>query len=165
MVNVSAKDRGTGKEQRITITASSGLSKDEVDRMMKDAEAHAEEDRKRREEIEARNRADQAVYAGEKMLQDMGAKLSAEDKSGIEEAIASVKSAMAAGDTDAMTSAMERLTQVQHKAAEAVYKQSGTGGAEGPSDAEAPGGPQSAPDAGSSEGDVIDAEVVDDQKK
>ena len=165
MVNVSAKDRGTGKEQRITITASSGLSKDEVDRMMKDAEAHAEEDRKRREEIEARNRADQAVYAGEKMLQDMGAKLSAEDKSGIEEAIASVKSAMAAGDTDAMTSAMERLTQVQHKAAEAVYKQSGTGGAEGPSGAEAPGGPQSAPDAGSSEGDVIDAEVVDDQKK
>jgi molecular chaperone DnaK len=88
MVNVSAKDRGTGKEQRITITASSGLSKDEVDRMMKDAEAHAEEDRKRREEIEARNRADQAVYAGEKMLQDMGPKLSAEDKSGIEEAIA-----------------------------------------------------------------------------
>jgi molecular chaperone DnaK len=165
MVNVSAKDRGTGKEQRITITASSGLSKDEVDRMMKDAEAHAEEDRKRREEIEARNRADQAVYAGEKMLQDMGAKLSPEDKSGIEEAIASVKSAMAAGDTDAMTSAMERLTQVQHKAAEAVYKQSGTGSAEGPAGAEAPGGPQSAPDAGGSEGDVIDAEVVDDQKK
>jgi molecular chaperone DnaK len=165
MVNVSAKDRGTGKEQRITITASSGLSKDEVDRMMKDAETHAEEDRKRREEIEARNRADQAIYAGEKMLQDMGAKLSAEDKSGIEDAIASVKSAMAAGDTGAMTSAMERLTQVQHKAAEAVYKQSGTGGPEGPAGADAPGGPQSAPDAGSSEGDVIDAEVVDDQKK
>jgi hypothetical protein len=72
---------------------------------------------------------------------------------------------MAAGDTGAMTSAMERLTQVQHKAAEAVYKQSGTGGPEGPAGADAPGGPQSAPDAGSSEGDVIDAEVVDDQKK
>ena len=75
IVNVSAKDRGTGKEQKITITASSGLSKDEVDRMMKDAEAHAEEDRKRREEVEARNRADQAVYAAEKMLQDAGDKL------------------------------------------------------------------------------------------
>ena len=75
MVNVSAKDLGTGKEQKITITASSGLSKDEVERMMKDAESHAEEDKKRREEIETRNRADQAVYAAEKMIQDMGDKL------------------------------------------------------------------------------------------
>src|SRR5688572_14124470 len=94
IVNVSAKDTATAKEQKITITASSGLSKDEVDRMMRDAEAHAEEDRKRREEIEARNRADQAVYAGEKMLQEMGAKLAADDKSGMEAAIAEVKSAM-----------------------------------------------------------------------
>ena len=75
MVNVSAKDQGTGKEQKITITASSGLSKDEVDRMMKDAESHAEEDKKRREEIETRNRADQAVYGAEKMVQEMGDKL------------------------------------------------------------------------------------------
>ena len=82
IVNVSAKDLGTGKEQKITITASSGLSKDEVERMMKDAESHAEEDKKRREEIETRNRADQAVYAAEKMLQDMGDKLSASDKAG-----------------------------------------------------------------------------------
>ncbi len=77
IVNVSAKDLGTGKEQKITITASSGLSKDEVDRMMKEAESHADEDRKRREEIETRNRADQAVYAAERMLKDMGDKLSA----------------------------------------------------------------------------------------
>ncbi len=80
IVNVSAKDLGTGKEQKITITASSGLSKDEVDRMMRDAESHAEEDRKRREEIETRNQADQAVYAAEKMLQDNGDKLAPTDK-------------------------------------------------------------------------------------
>ncbi|HUF24824.1 MAG TPA: molecular chaperone DnaK, partial [Vicinamibacterales bacterium] len=94
IVNVSAKDLGTGKEQKITITASSGLSKDEVDRMMKDADAHAEEDRKRREEIETRNRADQAVYAAEKMLQDMGGKLASSDKAAVETAIESLKSAM-----------------------------------------------------------------------
>ena len=82
IVNVSAKDLGTGKEQKITITASSGLSKDEVERMMKDAESHAEEDKKRREEIETRNRADQAVYAAEKMLQDMGDKLPADRTGG-----------------------------------------------------------------------------------
>ena len=80
MVNVSAKDQGTGKEQKISITASSGLSKDEVDRMMKDAESHADEDRKRREEIETRNRADQAVYAAERMVKDTGDKLGAADK-------------------------------------------------------------------------------------
>ncbi|NOT24656.1 MAG: molecular chaperone DnaK [Acidobacteria bacterium] len=163
MVNVSAKDKGTGKEQRITITASSGLSKEEVDRMMKDAESHAEEDRKRREEIEARNRADQAIYAGEKMLQDMGPKMSAEDKSSIEGAIEAVKSAMAANDTAGMTSAMERLTQAQHKVAEAVYKQTGP---TGPEDSAGPGGPGSSEGgAGAPDGDVIDAEVVDDQKK
>ena len=163
MVNVSAKDKGTGKEQRITITASSGLSKEEVDRMMKDAESHADEDRKRREEIEARNRADQAIYAGEKMLQDMGSKMSADDKSSIEGAIEAVKSAMAANDAAGMTSAMERLTQAQHKVAEAVYKQSGPSGPEG---TEGPGAPGATGDGdGAAEGDVIDAEVVDDQKK
>src|SRR5207253_2688842 len=87
IVNVSAKDLGTGKEQKITITASSGLAKDEVDRMMKEAESHAEEDRKRREEIETRNKADQAVYGAERMLKDMGEKISASDKSAIESAM------------------------------------------------------------------------------
>ncbi|MGH7341504.1 MAG: molecular chaperone DnaK, partial [Candidatus Rokuibacteriota bacterium] len=91
IVNVSAKDMGTGKEQKITITASSGLSKDEVERMMKDADAHVEEDKKRREEIETRNRADQAVYGAEKMLQDMGGKLAASDRSAVESAIQSLK--------------------------------------------------------------------------
>src|SRR5689334_11152705 len=110
IVNVSAKDHGTGKEQKITITASSGLSKDEVDRMMKDAESHAEEDRQRREDIEARNKADQAVYGAEKMLQEMGDKLAGSDKSAVESAIESLKTAINNNDTAAMNKAMEALT-------------------------------------------------------
>ena len=163
IVNVSAKDKGTGKEQKITITASSGLSKDEVDRMMKEAESHAEEDRKRREEIETRNRADQAVYAAEKMIQDMGDKLGPSDKAEVQTAVDALKSAVSSNDTAAMNRAMEQLTQAQHKAAEALYKQAGS---------PAPGAPgQGGPDAGaaagggSAPGDVIDAEVVEDEKK
>jgi molecular chaperone DnaK len=165
IVNVSAKDQGTGKEQKITITASSGLSKDEVDRMMKDAEAHAEEDKKRREEIETRNRADQAMYAAEKFVQESGDKLGAE-KSAVESAIAALKSALEANDTEAMNRAMEQLTQAQHKAAETLYKQAGPApggagpGAGGPSGA--PGGSAGAPGGA---GDVIDAEVVEDEKR
>ena len=128
IVNVSAKDMGTGKEQKITITASSGLSKDEVARMMKDAESHAEEDRKRKEEIETRNRADQTVYAAEKMLQEMGSKLDQADSSAVASAIESLKQAIAANDTAAMNRAMEQLTQAQHKAAETLYKQVGRQG-------------------------------------
>ena len=168
MVNVSAKDLGTGKEQKITITASSGLSKDEVNRMMKDAESHAEEDRKRREEIETRNRADQAVYGAEKMIQDMGDKVAASDKAAVESAIESLKSAMSANDTAGMTRAMEHLTQVQHKAAEALYKQAGAGGGApggGPSGPGPSGEPAGSPGGGGASGDVIDAEVVEEDKK
>jgi molecular chaperone DnaK len=168
IVNVSAKDMGTGKEQKITITASSGLSKDEVDKMMKDAEAHAEEDRKRKEEIEARNKADQAVYAAEKMLQDMGSKLAAPDKAAVEAGIEALKSALASNDTAAMTRAMEQLTQAQHKAAEALYKQGSAGsqGSEGTgSEGTGSEGSGSSAGAGSAPGDVIDAEVVDEEKK
>jgi molecular chaperone DnaK len=161
MVNVSAKDQGTGKEQKISITASSGLSKDEVDRMMKDAESHAEEDKKRREEIETRNRADQAVYAAERMVKDMGEKLSASDKSTIESAIASLKSAIESNDVAAMTSGMEALTQAQHKVAEALYKQAGASGA--PSGE--PAGSEGAPPPPPGGDDVIDAEVVEDERK
>ncbi|MDA1184297.1 MAG: molecular chaperone DnaK [Acidobacteria bacterium] len=157
IVNVSAKDMGTGKEQKITITASSGLSKDEVDQMMKDASAHADEDKKRREEIETRNQADQTVYAAEKLLQDMGAKLTADDKSAVESAVEAVKAAIAANNTADMTSAMEKLTQAQHKAAEAIYKQPDASGAEGAA--------ASAEGSADAQGDVIDAEVVDEEKK
>jgi molecular chaperone DnaK len=168
MVNVSAKDLGTGKEQKITITASSGLSKDEVERMMKDAESHAEEDKKRREEIETRNRADQAVYAAEKMIQDMGDKLPSSDKAAVESAVEALKSAISGGDAAAMTRAMEQLTQAQHKAAEELYKNTGATGApgaegQGPTDAGPQGSAGAGPSGAPESGDVIDAEVVDDK--
>jgi molecular chaperone DnaK len=165
IVNVSAKDLGTGKEQKITITSSSGLNKDEVDRMMKEAEAHAEEDRKRREEIETRNRADQAVYGAERLLKDTGDKLGAADKAAIEAAMEAVKKASEGTDTAALDKALDQLTAAQHKAAEALYKQQAPG-------ASAPGaGPAGADAAGSAaggqqkSGDVIDAEVVDEGKQ
>jgi molecular chaperone DnaK len=163
IVNASATDKATGKEQKITITASSGLSKDEVERMMKDAESHSEEDRKRREEIETRNRADQAVYGAEKTMRDMGDKLGASDKAALESAITELKNAVSSNDTAAMNRAMEQLTQAQHKAAEALYKQAGPAASAGgpePAGADAGAGPGRAP-----EGDVIDAEVVEDEKK
>ncbi len=169
MVNVSAKDHGTGKEQKITITASSGLSKDEVERMMKDAESHSEEDKKRREDIETRNRADQSVYAAEKMVQESGDKLPAADKAAVESAIEAVKGALASNDAAAMTRAMEQLTQAQHKAAEALYKTPGAGGPGGPgepgagADGAPGGGASGAAAPGGAQGDVIDAEVVDDK--
>ncbi|HTM32892.1 MAG TPA: molecular chaperone DnaK [Vicinamibacterales bacterium] len=165
IVNVSAKDLGTQKEQKITITASSGLSKDEVDRMMKEAESHAEDDKKRREEIETRNRADQAIYGAERMLKDAGDKLAASDKAEIETAMADLRKAIDAGDTAAMTSGMEKLTAAQHKAAEALYRtQSAPGGTPG-GEAGTPGA-ESNPsgDGGVKDADVIDAEVVDDKK-
>ncbi len=169
MVNVSAKDLGTGKEQKITITASSGLSKEEVERMMREAESHSEEDRKRREEIETRNHADHAVYAAEKMLHDTGDKLAAGDKAAVEGAIAELKKAIESNDAAGMTRAMEGLTEAQHKAAEALYRQQGAGAPEGAGGAGAsagPGGP-GAPGATGTPGggDVIDAEVVEDDKK
>src|ERR671937_398203 len=102
IVNVQAKDLGTGKEQKITITASSGLSKDEVSRMMREAESHAEDDKKRREEIETRNRADQAIYGAERMVKDTGDKLGAADRQAIETAIDAVKKASETSDASAI---------------------------------------------------------------
>jgi len=164
IVNVSAKDLGTGKEQKITITSSSGLNKDEVDRMMKEAESHADEDKKRREEIETRNRADQAVYGAERLIKDTGEKLSAADRQAIESAMEAVKKANEGTDPAAVERALEQLTQAQHKAAESLYRQQAPGGGPG-----APGGegPSAGAAQGSSDqksGDVIDAEVVDEGK-
>ena len=160
IVNVSAKDRGTGKEQKITITASSGLSKDEVDRMMREAESHAEDDKRKREEIESRNRADQAVYGAERMLQDAGDKLSAAEKQPVQDAIDVLKKALEQNDAAAMEAGMQQLTAAQHKAAEALYRQTQSAGAPGGAETSDPGGQASGPS-----GDVIDAEVVDDEKK
>src|SRR6186997_108678 len=116
IVNVQAKDLGTGKEQKITITASSGLNKDEVERMMKEAESHAGEDRKRKEEIETRNHADQAVYGAERFIKDSGDKLSAADRQAIESAAEALKKALESNDAAAISKGMEALTQAQHKA-------------------------------------------------
>ena len=168
IVNVSAKDLGTTKEQKITITSSSGLNKDEVNRMMKEAESHAEEDKKRREEIEARNRADQAVYAAERFAKDNGDKLTAGDRQAIEAATASLKKALEANDAAAIARAMEELTQAQHKAAATLYQQASAAGARsgaaessGPGDGAAKGPSGSEP----ASGEVIDAEVVDEGKQ
>ena len=164
IVNVSAKDRGTGKEQRITITSSSGLNQEEVEKMMKEAELHAEDDKKRCEEIETRNKADQALYVGEKMLQDSGDKISQAARTAVESAVADLKQALEGGETDAITQAMERLNTAQHNAAEALYQAAQA--AETASGAGADASSDSSTSAGaSSDGDVIDAEVVEDEKK
>ena len=167
IVNVSAKDLGTGKEQKITITASSGLNKDEVDRMMREAESHAEEDTKRKEEVEIRNRADQAVYAAERMLKESGDKLSAEVKQPIEESMEAVKKANEGNDAAAIDAALEQLNTVQHKAAEELYKQSEAAGTPPPdADPSTPPGGEVPGEPTSSDGeDVIDAEVVEDDGK
>jgi molecular chaperone DnaK len=164
IVNVSAKDLGTGKEQKITITASSGLSKDEVDRMMKEAESHAEDDKKRRDEIEARNRADQAVYGAERFIKDTGDKLSAADRQAIESAAESLKKALESNDPAAIDRAMEGLTQAQHKAAASLYQQTASGGGAGQGEG-GQGATGGGARAGDAKGDVIDAEVVDEGKQ
>jgi molecular chaperone DnaK len=169
IVNVQAKDLGTGKEQKITITASSGLSKDEVQRMTKDAESHAEEDKKRRDEIELRNRADQAVYGAERMLKDTGDKLAPAEKSAIESAMENVKKAMEGTDSSGIERALEQLTSAQHKAAESLYRQQAPGGGPSAGTGQGPGGAGAtaggAGSSGQASGDVIDAEVVDEGKQ
>jgi molecular chaperone DnaK len=168
IVKVQAKDLGTGKEQQITITSSSGLAKDEVDRMTKEAESHAEDDKKRREEVELRNRADQAVYGAERMIKDAGEKLGSSDKSAIEAAMEAVRKASETNDTSTIQKTLDHLTNVQHKAAEALYRQqaAGGGGAAGGSSGQtgqAAGSQDS--QGGQKTGDVIDAEVVDEGKQ
>jgi molecular chaperone DnaK len=169
IVNVQAKDLGTGKEQKITITASSGLNKDEVERMMKEAESHADEDKKRREEIETRNRADQAVYGAERLIKDTGDKLGSADKAAIESAIEAVKKAVEGTDAAAIQRALDQLTSAQHKAAESLYRQQAPGGggpgAAGGGDTSGTGGAAGgSTGSGRPAGDVIDAEVVDEGK-
>jgi len=118
---VSAKDLGTGKEQSIKITASSGLSEEEIDKLVKDAEAHEEEDKKKKELIELRNQADSLIYGTEKNLKEMGEQIDADQKSRIEDSIAKLKTAMEGDDVDAIKTAQEEATQASHKLAEAMY--------------------------------------------
>jgi molecular chaperone DnaK len=130
IVNVSAKDQATGKEQSIRITASSGLSQEEIDRLVRDAESHAEEDKRKREGIEARNQADSLVYQTEKTLQEHGANLDSATRSEVESAVADLKKAMEGDDVEAIKAKTEALTQASHKLAQAMYGQA-AGGQEG----------------------------------
>ncbi|MDR3403137.1 MAG: Hsp70 family protein, partial [Chthoniobacter sp.] len=165
ILHVGAKDLGTGKEQKITITASSGLSKDEVEKMRRDAESHADEDRSKKEEVETRNEADNAVYRTEKMLKDNGEKISAADKSKIEGAVSAVKDALKGSDTAAIKSASEKLNETWQAVSAELYK---AGAAQAQAAKEQAGGqPQGeAPKSGDKKKDdtVIDAEVVDEKK-
>jgi molecular chaperone DnaK len=174
ILHVGAKDLGTGKEQKITITASSGLSKDEIEKMRRDAESHAEEDKKQREEVETRNEADNAVYRSEKMLKDNAANISGDDKGKIESAMNAVKEALKGSDSAAIKSAADKLNEAWQAVSAELYKaaaakaqaEKGGGGAAGAGAGPGPGDqPQgeAKPDDKKDEG-VIDAEVVDEKK-
>ncbi len=165
ILHVSAKDLGTGKEQKITITASSGLSKEEIDQMQREAEEHAAEDKQHREEIEVRNEADSAVYRSEKMLRDNADKIPAADKSRIESAVEAVKSALKGSDTAAIRSASEQLNQAWQAVSSELYRaasEKARAGNSKPAD-ESPKAEQ--PKGGADNGPIIDAEVVDDSEK
>jgi molecular chaperone DnaK len=129
ILNVTARDKATGREQKITITASSGLSKDEVERMVREAEQHAQEDRRRKEEIETRNRADSLVYQAERTLREMGERISASTRSEVEDKIKAVRAALAGSDVFQIRSASEDLERTMQRIGEEVYRQSGTEGA------------------------------------
>jgi molecular chaperone DnaK len=165
ILHVGAKDLGTGKEQKITITASSGLSKDEVEKMRKDAEAHADEDKAKREEVETRNEADGAVYRSEKMLKDTADKISGDDKAKIEKAVADVKEALKGSDTAAIKTAAEKLNEVWQAVSTELYKTaSAKAQAEKGQAQPQPEGGEPKPDDKKKDEGVIDAEVVDEKK-
>jgi molecular chaperone DnaK len=169
ILNVSAKDLATNKEQKITITASTGLSKEEAEKMRNEAESHADDDRRKLAEVEARNTLDSRVYQMEKLIRENREKLQEGDVKPVEEAIEKAKSALAGGNLEAMQSATKELESVSHKVAEVLYRTSAAAGAGA---AGGPGTPGGAPGAGGApsegpagpkrgEGEVIDAEYVD----
>ncbi|BDC51552.1 chaperone protein DnaK [Bryobacterales bacterium F-183] len=162
ILNVTAKDRATNNEQKITITSSSGLSKEEVDKMAKDAEMHSAEDKRKRDEIESRNKADAMLYNIEKMLKDHGDKVSADERKKVEDAIEDTKKAISGGSVEEINKAVDNLTQASHKLAEAMYK-----AAEPPTgDAGGAGAPPPPTGDDAKKDDVVDAEFVDvDDKK
>ena len=166
IVNVSAKDQATGKEQSIQITASSGLSKEEIDQLVKDAEMHAEEDKQKRELVEARNSADALIYSTEKSIKDLGDKVDSDTKTKVEESIAALRKAMEGEDTAEITRLSEELTQASHKLAEAMYQQASQNEQQAGAGAES--SEQAAGGAGAADEDVVDAdfeEVKDEDKK
>jgi molecular chaperone DnaK len=159
ILNVSAKDLGTGKEQKITITSSSGLTKDDIDRMVKDAQAHADEDRRRRDEIEVKNHLDSLIYSTERTLNENRAKIADEDAKSLEQEIASARSALESADAARMKEALGSLEKASHRLAESMYRQTAGGGASPGGEGPRPGAPESG--AAGGEDQVIDAEYVD----
>ena len=159
IVNVSAKDLGTGREQHITVTSSSNLSKEEIDKAIREAEQYAAEDAKRKEEVDVKNEADQMVYQAEKTISELGDKLDSADKAKLDEALNKVKAVKDGGDTAAIKQATEELTQAFFAVSEKIYSQNpqGAPGAQGPDAGGAAPGGQDYYDA--------DYEVVDDDKK
>ena len=165
IVQVSAKDKGTGKEQQIRIESSSGLSESEIDRMVKEAEANAEADKKEREKIDARNEADSMIYATEKSLKDLGDKVDAAEKQKIDDAIAALKQALSGDDVEAIKAKTKELQEASYKIAEELYKQQAAAGGNpdmGGVNPEADAGASAGPNKGSA--DDVDYEVVDDDK-
>ena len=154
IVNVSAKDRATNKEAKISITGQSTLGKDDIERMVKDAEAHAEEDKRRREEAEVRNNADSLVYQTEKVLRDQGDSVSADDKAAVEGPLADLKAAISGNDTGAIKEATEKLMSASQNFSQKLYEAAAR-------DANAAG--TSASGAGSGDDDIVDAEIVDEK--
>jgi molecular chaperone DnaK len=159
ILHVNAKDKATSKEQKIRITASSGLSDQEIDRMVKEAREHESEDRRKKELIETRNTAEAAVYQTEKLLREHREKLDPKDVSNVELAMEDVRTQLKGEDAAAMKAAVERLQTAQHKIAEVMYAQGAGGGEAGPQ-APAGGAPGAEPKGGKSD-DVIDAEFED----
>ncbi len=164
ILNVSAKDNATNKEQKITITASSGLSKEEAERMKKEADAHADEDKSRLSEVEARNRLDSLVYQTDKIIKENREKLAEADVKAGEEALEEARRALTEGGLDRLNAAAETLTKASHRIAESMYKAQQSANAAGAGAAGAPGSQGEAPGGGKSspgQGDVVDAEFVD----
>lgn len=180
ILNVSAKDMGTGKEQKIKIESSSGLNEQDIEKMVKDAEAHAEEDKKERERVDVKNQADQLIAQTEKTLKEMGDKISDDEKTKINSALDDLKEKAKGDSIDEIKKSMEQLTQASHKMAEELYKQQqqqagaaggadsasqGSGGAAG-AQAQGQTGSESSDDSGGSDDGPVDAdyEEVDDDK-
>ncbi len=158
IVNVSAKDLATNKEQSIQITASSGLSEEEINDAIKDAELHAEEDKKKKDLVEARNTADTMIYTTEKSIKDLGDKVDADTKTKVEEAVTALRKAMEGEDVDEIKRLSEELTQASHKLAEAMYQQASQEGAQQAGAGAAEGGEQPGAGATGAEDDVVDAD-------
>jgi molecular chaperone DnaK len=157
IVHVSAKDRATGKEQSMTITGQSSLAKDDIDRMVKDAEAHAEDDRRRREEAEVRNNADTLVYQTEKLLKDQGDKFEGDEKEKVESALKALKESLAGSDLESIKSSTESLLTASQSFSQRLYEEASK------ADGNAPGGATGAPADEPSDDEVVDAEIVDEK--